>query len=235
MQDTARPLAPSLGGDRIQALDALRGMAVLGILIMNIQSFTMPDAAYMNPTAYGDLTGANVWVWIVSHLLADQKFMSIFSMLFGAGILLITQKASVTGKSGLGLHYSRVNWLLVLGLAHAYLLWHGDILVNYAVCALFIVFFRNRKPLTLMIVGLFFVLVPSLLYYYFAYSLPYWPEEMTEQMSAMWAPSADLIQQELDIFRSGWVEQLPRRIGTSVVMQTMVYCIWLGWRACGMM
>ena len=68
--------------ERIVSLDVLRGVAVAGILIMNIQSFSMPSAAYLNPTAYGDLMGVNRCVWIISHLLASGKFISIFSMLF---------------------------------------------------------------------------------------------------------------------------------------------------------
>lgn len=99
---------------RIEALDVLRGFAVLGILVMNIQSFTMIEAAYMNPAAYGDLTGINRWVWVVSHVFADQKFMSIFSLLFGAGIVLMTDKSQASGKSAGWLHYRRMFWLLVV-------------------------------------------------------------------------------------------------------------------------
>jgi uncharacterized protein len=73
---------------RLVAMDVLRGFALLGILLMNIQSFSMPGAAYLNPTAYGTFSGVDQWVWSVSHLFADQKFMSLFSMLFGAGVLL---------------------------------------------------------------------------------------------------------------------------------------------------
>src|SRR3989442_233127 len=83
--------------ERIVAMDVLRGFALLGILVMNIQSFAMVGAVYDNPTAYGDLNGANFLVWLLSHLLADQKFISIFSMLFGAGIVLISQKAETSG------------------------------------------------------------------------------------------------------------------------------------------
>src|SRR6476619_5262555 len=75
------PPAPVSSPERIASIDVLRGVALLGILVMNIQSFSMPGDAYMNPSAYGDLTGANLWVWIICHLLADQKFISIFSML----------------------------------------------------------------------------------------------------------------------------------------------------------
>ena len=63
--------------ERITSIDILRGFAVLGILLMNIQSFSMVDMAYDNPHVYGDLSGANYWVWYLCHLFADQKFMSI--------------------------------------------------------------------------------------------------------------------------------------------------------------
>ena len=84
--------APTPPAERIVAIDILRGFALLGILIMNIQGFAMPAAAYFNPTAYGDMTAANRWVWILSHIFADQKFMTIFSLLFGAGIVLMSGK-----------------------------------------------------------------------------------------------------------------------------------------------
>jgi uncharacterized protein len=97
---------------RILSLDLLRGVAVLGILIMNIQSMSMPTAAYINPTAYGDLTGLNKWIWILSHILASQKFMSIFSILFGAGVVLFTDNAMARGKNSAALHYRRMVWLM---------------------------------------------------------------------------------------------------------------------------
>ncbi len=123
------PVSPT---KRIKSLDALRGFAILGILIMNIQSYSMIMAAYTNPTAYGDLTGINKWVLILSHTIAEQKFLSIFSILFGAGIILFTRKAEAKGKKATGLHYRRTFWLLIIGLMHAYLVWYGDILVTYA-------------------------------------------------------------------------------------------------------
>lgn len=90
---------PGSSSPRIASLDVIRGFAVLGILVMNIQSFSMPSAAYLNPAAYGDLTGPNFIVWLVSHFHADYKFMSLFSMLFGASIILICEKAAAAGKS----------------------------------------------------------------------------------------------------------------------------------------
>ena len=129
---------PTIPGERLRSLDVLRGFAVLGILIMNIQSFSMISAAYINPTAYGDLSGANLWVWIVSHVLAADKFMSIFSMLFGAGIVLMAERIEAAGGKPGRVHYRRMFWLLLFGLAHAYLIWYGDILVAYSLCGMLV-------------------------------------------------------------------------------------------------
>ncbi|WP_083923029.1 hypothetical protein [Arsukibacterium perlucidum] len=80
-------------GARLNQLDILRGVALLGILLMNIQSFAMPGAAYLNPTTWGDLQGVNQIVWIFSHVFADAKFMGLFSILFGAGVCLFAERA----------------------------------------------------------------------------------------------------------------------------------------------
>ena len=121
----AKSISPIDSTDRIRSLDILRGFAILGILIMNVQSFSMIEAAYLNPTAYGDFTGVNKWIWIISHVFADNKFMSIFSMLFGAGIILMSFKIEDAGKKPAGFHYRRIFWLLLFGLVHSYLFWYG--------------------------------------------------------------------------------------------------------------
>ena len=105
--------APVAEASRIDAIDVLRGVAVLGILVLNIQAFAMPGAAYFNPTAYGDLEGANLYVWVAGRMLADQKFMTIFSMLFGASIVLMTERAEArrAADSSTG----SPNWCAVFG------------------------------------------------------------------------------------------------------------------------
>jgi uncharacterized protein len=132
---------PITEGERIVSIDALRGFALLGILYMNIQAFSMVSAAYMNPTAYGDLHGANYAVWLLGRLLADLKFMSIFSMLFGAGIFLLTSQVEASGRRPTPLHYRRMGWLLLFGLLHGSLLWYGDILYDYALCGMLVFLF----------------------------------------------------------------------------------------------
>src|SRR5438034_3729120 len=131
---------------------------------MNIQSFSMPDAAYLNPTAYGDLAGANRWVWILGHLLTDEKMFGLFSMLFGAGILLMTRRLERRGTRPGPLHYRRMGWLMLFGLLHGHLLWSGDILWVYGVCGLVVYLFRNRSPRSLVASALIFFAIGSAIY-----------------------------------------------------------------------
>jgi len=220
---------------RIPSLDLLRGLAVLGILIMNIQNFSMPTAAYINPTAYGDLTGLNKWIWILSHLLACSKFMSIFSMLFGAGVLLFTQRAELKGLNSASLHYRRMGWLLLFGLMHGYLLWTGDILVTYSLCGMLLYLFRNKRPAILSRIALAFFIVPILINLFFAWSIPYWSPEVVQSTMDSWMPGEQIIQHHLDVYRSGWIEQMELRIPGTIFMQTGLFFMGTFWRVMAMM
>ena len=113
---------------RITSLDLLRGIAVLGILWMNIQSFSSPLAAYANPTAYGDFSGANFYAWAIANVFAEFKFMTLFSILFGSGIAIFYTRASEKGFDAQALNTRRMQWLLVFGAIHGYFIWYGDIL-----------------------------------------------------------------------------------------------------------
>ncbi|MEM1412242.1 MAG: DUF418 domain-containing protein [Pseudomonadota bacterium] len=221
--------------DRAQSLDVLRGVAVLGILAMNIRLFGMPQAAYFNPQAYGDLTGINqLWFWF-TNLFADQKFMTLFSMMFGAGIALMSERCAAKGLPSTGLLLRRNFWLLVLGLMHAYLIWFGDILVAYALAGFVLMFCRNWKPLTQLITGLLFLCVPSALFLTAGMTWELWPPE--EQAAALvdWAPGAEVLAKELATYRGGWMEQLSHRIPTAIEFQTVVFAFFGFWRAGGLM
>ena len=101
--------------NRIHSLDLLRGFAVLGILIMNITSFSQISIAYLNPTIGAGLEGYNQYLHGFNFIFADTRFMSIFSMLFGAGVVLFTQRIEAKGKRVAALHYTRMFWLLLFG------------------------------------------------------------------------------------------------------------------------
>jgi uncharacterized protein len=131
---------------RILTLDIARGVAVMGILTMNIVGFGLPFQAYMNPAALGPPSTADTISWALSFVLIDGKMRGLFSFLFGASILLVIQRAEVSGRSGASIHYRRMGWLLVLGLLHFYLIWFGDILVGYALIGMIAYVFRNKEP-----------------------------------------------------------------------------------------
>lgn len=184
---------------RIESIDLLRGIAVLGILIMNIQSFSMPSAAYINPMAYGDLSGANKWVWIISHLLADLKFMALFSMLFGAGIVLMTDKLKSSGRREGATWHFRNFWLLLFGILHVALLWNGDILIMYSICGFFVYFLRNKSAKTIFRTAISLFIIPILLTLFQGMSWDFMPPDAIENIMDTWNPSASSIQHSIAV------------------------------------
>ncbi len=226
---------PTKKKSRIKSLDILRGFALLGILLMNIQSFSMPEAAYLNPMAYGNMTGANQWVWVFSHIFADQKFMTIFSVLFGAGILLFSENAEAKRGRSAGLHYRRTIWLLIIGLIHAHLIWHGDILVAYAICSSIVFLFRKMKPAKLFVIGLLVIAVHTLLYSIPAVTISNWPQDAIAEAMASWNPTSVQINNEIDAFTGTYKQQLHKRSEIALFMETGVLLMIFLWRAGGLM
>lgn len=144
---------PVTGPERIIAIDVLRGVAILGILIMNIYAFSMPFAAYMNPLLMGGTEPHNLATWFGTHVVFDQKFLSIFAMLFGAGIVLMHERAAANGVRFAPIYFRRTLWLLVIGLIHGYLIWFGDILAHYALMGALVFFLRKLSPGLLVIIA----------------------------------------------------------------------------------
>lgn len=149
--------------ERFPALDALRGVAVMGILLMNIVAFAMPVAAYSNPLAYGARSPFDLWTWAVAFVLVDGKMRALFSFLFGASMLLVVDRATAAGRSGGATHAARVAVLFVIGAAHFVLLWWGDILMHYALVGLFAYAFVHAEPRTLVRLSIAAFLVTILL------------------------------------------------------------------------
>ena len=122
---------------RVPALDVIRGIAILGILLLNIRSFAMPEGAYWYPAAYDHFdTWTDRLVWLAGDVLWRSKFYALLATLFGAGIVLMGERSRAAGARPAPRHYRRMAALLVLGLLHAYLLWPGDILFHYALCGM---------------------------------------------------------------------------------------------------
>ena len=131
------PMALSPAPDRVIALDALRGIAVIGIVGMNVLAFALPGPAYYNPIAYGGESAADYWVWLASFVFVEGQFRTQFAMLFGAGCLILIERARPhAGGSPWRAHYARMIVLFGIGLVHAVLLANNDVLRAYAMAGL---------------------------------------------------------------------------------------------------
>jgi uncharacterized protein len=140
---------------RIEALDFVRGVALCGILLMNITGFGLPDA-YTNPVNAGGATGANLWAWIVTQVWFEGTQRALFSMLFGASVILFTSRLEAAGRTDAADLYMRRNlWLVGFGFVNAFpLLWFGDILYAYGIIALFVFAFRKLPVKWLLAIGI---------------------------------------------------------------------------------
>ena len=221
--------------ERILSLDVIRGIAILGILLMNIQSFSMIGQAYENPTAFGDLTGINKLVWMFSHIFADQKFMSIFSMLFGASIFMIAQSAENKFGTSFGIHYRRNIWLLIIGLIHAYLFWYGDILTFYAVCALLLYPLRKLSVKNLIVVGILLIATASFIDILHGIEVSSWSHEQIKNVINGWNPHKRVVDYQVNAYLGDWNSQFEQRAGTAYMLHFEYFPFFYFWRISGLM
>ena len=149
---------------RIAMLDTIRGVAVMGILTMNIVSFAMPEAAYMNPAAYGGHDGVDLAIWVFNFVLFDGKMRGLFSLLFGASTLLVIESAAAAGRNPARAHYARMFWLFGFGAAHLWLIWSGDILTHYALVGCIAYFFRKLEPHKLVPIAIILIFFQTVMY-----------------------------------------------------------------------
>ena len=148
----ASPLGPVRSGVRNTYLDFIRGVAVLGILVMNAVSFGLGSGPYFNLSAGGSNTWLDWVVGAVGEVFIDQKFMGLFSLLFGAGIALFCDRAAARTRRPRLLSLWRNGLLLGIGFLHM-LLWEGDILMGYALVSPVVLLLHRRRPRTLLILG----------------------------------------------------------------------------------
>ena len=149
-------VGPVLAAERVATIDVVRGLAVLGILVMNIVEFAWPDEAYGNPAFAGGCTGADLWTWYAQTALFDGKMRALFSMLFGAGLVLIAERVERSGNalSATDVVLRRCLWLVPFGIVHRFFLqWTGDILYQYGLLGLIAVAFRHLRARTLLVLG----------------------------------------------------------------------------------
>ena len=166
---------------RYLELDALRGFAVMGILLMNIVGFSMPEMAYVSPAVYGGTETPDIIAWALSYIFVDGKMRGLFTILFGASMMLIIERAQANGENPARVHFSRMAWLAIFGLAHFFLLWFGDILFLYAAIGCIAFYLHGlsaedlfRRALLIFTIGFvgYSVMFGSLLYLQYQAGLP---------------------------------------------------------------
>ena len=137
---------------RITSLDLIRGIAVLGILLMNAVNFGLGSAPYFNLSAAPSQTPIDWAIGILGEVFVDQKFMGLFSLLFGAGMILFIDRAEGKGMRAVLLNLWRNALLLVIGILHM-VLWDGDILIAYALSSVFLLALRKLPNRALISLG----------------------------------------------------------------------------------
>jgi uncharacterized protein len=139
--------------ERILTLDVSRGIAVMGILSVNVVGMAMIESAYFYPPIYGFHSAGDKAMWALNSIFVDGRFRALFSILFGASTTLVVTRAVGAGKAGWQVHYPRMIVLLLFGAIHYYGLWWGDILMNYALVGMIAYAFWRLKASLLMLAG----------------------------------------------------------------------------------
>lgn len=224
-------LHPRSSTERIVALDILRGVAILGILLVNMGVFAYPFLGYqiMGGTPWDDTTNK-----ITEHLIrffAEGKFYSLFSLLFGVGIMLQFQRAESRNVNFKPFYLRRIGVLLIIGLLHALLFWMGDILTLYALCGVGLLLFINRKPKTILIWTVICLLLPTLFVgaiyglMQLAQSVPEAAADMDQQIESQKAFATWLIEGAYNAYRDGTYGQIFtfRAIEFGIVMASGIF------------
>ena len=171
---------------RIQTIDAARGIALMGILLINIVGFAMPSSAYIHPLAWGGTGPLDLGVWALNQLLFEGRMRGLFALMFGASALLVMDRAARAGERPLLVHLRRMLVLALIGTAHLVLIWDGDVLLHYSVIGLLIVPFAHRSARTLTAVAVTVLLLHAL-FYTLAFA---WSLHMVRSGSAAGAPAS---------------------------------------------
>ena len=249
---------PVTESQRIRSIDTLRGFALLGVLLLNIIAFSGPLATYYDPSANNGISGLNLATAMLVDIWAEGAFRAIFSMLFGAGLLIFFKKPSVDKEKLRALFYRRT-WLLIgFGLINAYIfLWVGDILYAYGVTGLLLYFFKDLSAFKLalcsMALFVFLGLIHATSYFgtesiYADYQevlgQPSGTELSEEQYQALenWdsyleaqLASPEQIAIETSIRSKGYVENFIFTAQINIIFQTVIFLFSAFWDAAAMM
>lgn len=227
--------------ERISSIDTIRGIALLGLLTMNLVGMAMPFGAYLSPTVFRVDDFLNFSIFSIFFVFADQKFMGMFSLLFGASVLLLIERLQAKGKASLGVHYRRNFILMLIGLAHGVYLWEGDVLLIYGFCALLLYPLHRSSPWVLTLFA--GVLLAASVYTSgdFAGSIPDYSVQEFYDVQALLYPSAEMIDDIKQLYSGSYQDIVNHRLGleeetSSALMQfDILILVSTFYRALGMM
>ncbi|WP_232495927.1 DUF418 domain-containing protein [Novosphingobium kaempferiae] len=146
--------APAAAPARLATLDLIRGVAVLGILAINIAGFAGPMIGTTTPNLPRPVGALDEAAWALGFFVFEGKMRALFTLLFGAGLMLFWERAEAAGRDGDLLQLRRLGWLLLFGTAHYVLLWWGDILFLYAACGIAALLMRPMSDRALLWIAL---------------------------------------------------------------------------------
>lgn len=202
---------------RIGSLDALRGVAVLGILAVNAASFALPFMVYDDPalSPFPVVGGNAVARWAV-EVFFQQKFIALFSILFGASIYLVGgERDDVEGGR---LLRRRLFWLAVIALIHGLAFWYGDVLLLYAWAGLFVSLMRSLPARLLIGLGLGLTLLLATLQASMALFAAHGPDALTQEFNRSQF-TIDMVRQSIAAYQSGWLGALGQNLTAWLVLQ----------------
>ena len=215
----------ALPKERATTIDALRGVAILGILLLNIRSFGLPNVAYQLPSIVSNTT-ADLWAYSVTTVVAQSKFITIFATLYGAGILLSTRRADEAGVPAFGTFFRRSAILAGVGLIHLTLIWHGDILLAYAVIGMLAFPVRRLSSQWLWIFAIVGNLITVLLFAALAFFM--WAGVTHGDMPPSKFYGGDAaIAAEVAAYRGGWLDEQKQRLMNGVMILIFMFIFFL--------
>ncbi|NQT13729.1 MAG: DUF418 domain-containing protein [Planctomycetes bacterium] len=252
------PPMPTASAERFASVDVLRGVALMGILVINIEVFALAEAAMLRPPVAGGFTGTAFAVWLVSYLLCNGKMMAIFSMLFGAGLVLMANRFEAKETPFTGIYYRRIFWLFVIGMMHAYLIWYGDILVTYAVCGALVFPLKRLSPRWLIFLGVLILMIAVPIVWSIGWLLGWVgdvasagdaaeaagraPSELQQGMQQAWGglqgevnPNPERLAKEVALHRQGYWEGFGHRATHCLGAQIFANATFVFWRSLGLM
>jgi uncharacterized protein len=204
------PLRPVARAERISSMDVLRGFSLMGILVMNITDFAYGYTNYayplstVKPVFSGPHWKINTAIWFLRWIFAEGKMRALFSMLFGAGVILLTERALARGAGirAADIYTRRNMWLVLIGMLHGYLIWSGDILFYYGLAALLFLFpFRNVRVKRLMWGAGILLLINSVLIFGGQYGTAYTAKQAAAKANAKLAQHKTLTEDEVSALK----------------------------------